>query len=144
MRIASLLLVVFLAVLRTAVAQTASDETTGVDETLIEFCRVIVAHVPDDDVRYRPGVDAQGRPVSPADVEGGRQVVPPNIVEIPLTIPLRELIGDASPSMIGAAEANVGRVTVNRESGVILYDGQLLAGGMADELKRSCLRVHLK
>lgn len=137
-------LVMLLTGLLPGIAQSASEPVSQVDGTLIEFCRVIVAHVPSSDVHYRPGVDAQGRPVVPADVGGTQRITPPAVIDIELDIPLRELIGDASPTLVGAAEANLGRITVNRSNGEVLYNGQLLAGGVANEIKQSCLRLHLK
>lgn len=114
------------------------------DDMIIEFCRTVVAHVPADDVHYRAGVDVHGKPVVPADVGGSQQVRAPDLITIDLTVPLRDLIAAAGPALVGGAEADLGQISVNRRNGEILYNGQILAGGLADELKQSCLRLHLR
>lgn len=113
------------------------------DPGLIELCRTIVAHEPVDDVRYRPGVDVRGKAVVPADVSGSKPLELPNDIAIDLTVPLRQLIGDAAPALIAEADTALGQVTVNRESGEIRYNGQLLSSPASATLVQSCLRLHL-
>ena len=53
-------------------------------------CSRLVRHQPAPDVAYRPGVDARGRAVVPADIPGsGADAIPnllPEVLEFPLTI----------------------------------------------------------
>lgn len=42
-----------------------------------EDCARVVAHVPEDNVTYRPGVDAMGRRVAPADLSPPQAIMPP-------------------------------------------------------------------
>jgi len=39
-----------------------------------EACRYAVSHVPSADTEYKPGVDADGNPVAPADLENRSQI----------------------------------------------------------------------
>src|SRR5690606_14696963 len=56
-------------------------------------CRLLVKHVPSPDVAYRPGVDVNGDPVAPADLDGGYRVALPGTVRIPITVLLQERFG---------------------------------------------------
>lgn len=53
-------------------------------------CSRLIRHVPAADVAYKPGVDAKGRVVAPADVPGsGAEAIPnllPDVLEFPVTI----------------------------------------------------------
>ena len=53
-------------------------------------CRSVAAHQPSADVEYRPGVDVHGKPVAPADLNGGFAFNP-----------LDELIVDITADMAG-------------------------------------------
>lgn len=53
-------------------------------------CSRLIRHVPAADVAYKPGVDAKGRAVAPADIPGsGADAIPnllPDVLEFPVTI----------------------------------------------------------
>lgn len=53
-------------------------------------CARLVQHVPSDDVTYKPGVDARGRPVVPADLGGGPSIVLPDEINIQIGIDLAD------------------------------------------------------
>lgn len=55
-----------------ALAETATVTITGED------CARLVKHVPDADVTYQAGTDVYGRPVAPADLDGGLQIALPD------------------------------------------------------------------
>ncbi|RMD62947.1 MAG: hypothetical protein D6826_06185, partial [Alphaproteobacteria bacterium] len=56
-------------------------------------CARLVKHVPAPDVAYRPGVDVRGRPVTPADVDGGVSIAVPETIEIPIKVDLQDRFG---------------------------------------------------
>ena len=53
-------------------------------------CARLVQHVPADDVTYKPGVDARGRPVVPADLGGGPTIAIPDEINIQIGIDLAD------------------------------------------------------
>src|SRR3546814_15670542 len=53
----------------------AGSLTTSITE---DDCARLVPHVPAPDVEYRPGVDAAGRPVAPADLPGSTRIAFPD------------------------------------------------------------------
>lgn len=133
----------FLAVVALGLS-TAVPAAYATDASLLELCRVIVPHVPTDDVAYRPGVDVRGKAVAPAGVGGNVVVAPPREIVIDLTAPLRQLVPGTEGTRIGGSEAQLGRVVVDRDSGEIRYNDQLLNPTVRDGLVQSCLTVRVK
>src|SRR3546814_18740413 len=80
----------------------AGSLTTSITE---DDCARLVPHVPAPDVEYRPGVDAAGRPVAPADLPGSPRIVFPDAYRIPIEVDLAgHYRGTAVP---GPSEATV-------------------------------------
>lgn len=86
-------------------------------------CRFVENHQPAADVAYQPGVDARGRPVVSADLNGGNAVATPRFVTIPLNIPLSEFL-PVRPPFLDDVEVNAGLVLVDTQTGYLSYDGQ--------------------
>ncbi len=102
-------------------------------------CAALVAHRPDADVAYQPGVDARGRPVAPADLPGHEPLeIDADQVSIDLRIPLSAFFDVPVPlqPIIGNAEIDPGRVTVR--DGVAYLGGQRLADREQNALARAC------
>lgn len=53
-------------------------------------CRQLVDHVASPDVKYKPGTDAQGRKVAPADLKPRANIKVPETITIPITVDLCE------------------------------------------------------
>lgn len=53
-------------------------------------CRQLVDHVASPDVKYKPGQDAQGRKVAPADLKPRPDIKIPETITIPITVDLCE------------------------------------------------------
>lgn len=51
-----------------------------------EDCARLVRHVADADLAYQPGTDVHGRPVAPADLDGGLQVALPEAFSFDILI----------------------------------------------------------
>ncbi len=55
---------------------------------------LVTEHVADADVAFRPGVDARGRKVAPADLNGGyAQIQAPREIEFDVSVDLRNFLG---------------------------------------------------
>lgn len=82
-------------------------------------CLFLEKHVPDADVTYRPGIDVNGDPVVPADLNEQQFELPEVVnfdllVGLPLDDPLRP-------------EGSVGKVSVNLETAQISLNGRPLS-----------------
>ena len=117
-------------------AQTADDQSVWVSPP---DCAALIAHRPDADVAYEPGVDARGRPVAPADLPGHEPLdISADQVSIDLRIPLSEFfdIPASLQPLIGNAEIDPGRVTVR--DGVAYLGAHRLADQEQNALARAC------
>ncbi len=101
-------------------------------------CRWLVRHRPAADVAFEPGVDVRGRRVAPADLEGGRPIEIPRELTIALEIPLVLLGEERQLRTLSLAELDAGRVTVDRVSGRVDYNGQPLADPAREKLAAAC------
>jgi len=116
-------------------AMPAMAETVSVSR---EGCARLARHVPDDSVAYKPGVDAHGRAVAPADYGGGQALQLPDKFQIPITVDLAKRFGipkrgDANYT----GDLQVGLVEVDRE-GHASFNGQPLTRDDEIELARLC------
>ncbi len=91
-------------------------------------CMALVAHRPDPGVDYRPGVDARGRPVAPADLGGAPAIVLAEEIEIPITVELAPRFGLPPVPDLYKGEAEIGRARVRLEDGRAWFDGRPLTG----------------
>jgi len=70
-------------------------------------CQRLVRHVPSPDVEYRPGQDAHGRPVVPADLNGGYgDIKPPEVITFQVKVNLRGPETDAQAASAAVAAAD--------------------------------------
>jgi len=85
-------------------------------------CASLVVHSPSADVAYRPGIDAEGRRVAPADLGGGTSIDAPKRLEIPITVDLQKRLGiPADPNLFQTQNFSVG--TVVWENGRASFNG---------------------
>lgn len=107
------------------------------------FCRALVAHRPDADVAFQPGVDVHGRAIAPADVPGGVGRVSVFPLEIPLTADLATVLNVPTVNFpFNAMKRNdikLGELTLN-EAGKVFYNGQPLSDEQQENLAVVCLR----
>lgn len=102
-------------------------------------CDRLVEHRPAPDVAYQPGVDVNGQPVVPADLNGGLQLAVPDTIRIPITVDLFNRFGiPANPNSF-EAEAVVGEVTYR--DGRATFNGQPLQDDAAAELSTLCQKA---
>lgn len=100
-------------------------------------CQRIVKYTPAPDVAYKPGVDVNGNPVAPADLNGGSQIKIPDQIYINLSLPFKDLLKNYNPKLKNA-EVYVGTVEYNLASGKLLYNGQELTDPVKNAIANEC------
>ena len=100
----------------------SADEPQGI-EVSKKDCARIVAHEPAADVEYKPGVDAAGKPVAPADLPGSAIIEAPKKIVIPLTLDVAELF--SLPAGV-AGDTDIGKIEYDIMAGRLEYNGQPL------------------
>lgn len=125
-----------------------------------EDCRALVGYTPAPDVEYKPGVDAQGRRVAPADLPGGMHVTLPDAFPVGINVYVGQP-GEAAPPPLDPAapssptapssaapstgplyapEAQIGEVAVVRTpTGYELYfNGEPMSDPLAADIRNAC------
>ena len=102
-------------------------------------CDRLVAHVPSPDVAYRPGMDAHGRPVAPADLDGGVRLDLPEDIVIEIEVDLFERFGIPADPASYQADALIG--LVEYRDGRFTFNGQPLQDEDAAALAERCQRI---
>ena len=110
-------------------------------------CAELVAHVPDDDVAYRPGVDVRGNKVAPADLNQiGRIDYDTDHIIITIGHPLIAIdgeLGDQDRFVAGGgridvfgADLDVGAVTLR--GGEVYFNGRRLTDTQRRAIAEAC------
>ena len=102
-------------------------------------CARLVAHVPDPDVAYRPGVDAHGREVVPADLGGAPRIELPETILIDIEIDLLARFGIPANPVLYDPDAEVGEVAYR--DGRFTFNGQPLQDQAQAELAARCQEI---
>jgi len=126
------------------VATAASAEVVRI-ETSQENCARIQKHVARNDVTYKPGVDVNGKPVAPADLQDQPKFLKDEIV-IDLALPLKDLYDVANPPnrKIQNAEVLVGTVRYELLSGKFYFNDQPLADTALYAIAEKCQEIYGK
>ena len=103
-------------------------------------CRRLSVHVPDPGVAYQPGVDVNGRPVTPADLGGTPALAIPETVTIEIEVDLQDRFGIPADANLFKGDAQIGTVEVDRD-GRARLNGQLLQDEAQYELTRRCQEI---
>ncbi|MAU42044.1 MAG: hypothetical protein CMF31_10525 [Kordiimonas sp.] len=103
-------------------------------------CAELVAHLPQDDVTYRPGKDVHGQAVVPADLPKDDGLWIPETVKIPIEIDLQK--------RAGSEEHNVGGVLMEMPLGEIkvigndvFYNGYAIDSASRAQLTEACHKL---
>ncbi|WP_374373083.1 hypothetical protein [Dongia sp.] len=99
-------------------------------------CDRLVEYQQAPGVEYQPGVDVHGRPVAPADLGGGYNIKPPEIIVIPIEILIQDRFNIPANSVLWDAKAQVGTVIVKGNQ--VYYEGQLLGDPETAALAELC------
>ncbi len=102
-------------------------------------CARLVAHRPAPDVAYRSGVDAHGRPVAPADLDGGIGLELPEDLIIEIEVDLFERFGIPADPANYQSDALIGLVTF--ENGRFYFNGQPLQNEEEAALAERCQQI---
>ena len=101
-------------------------------------CRRLVAHKPADDVTYKPGVDAYGRPVTPADLPGSQIIKAPDKIIFNITYDALGKLGLTGSSSLLSGEATIGEVSYDISSGRMEFNGEPLTDPEIAVLASAC------
>lgn len=126
-----------LALLLALFGPSAQAQTITIDSAA---CRaLLVEHRPAADVEYKPGVDAHGRPVAPADLNAGTQ---PSVLFSSFTFDLRTDLAPFLPagSRLIRPELSVGRIALDSK-GAVMFNGEPVATGDRSALAALCRRA---
>ncbi len=116
----------------------AADKIPAVDPVL---CQYMISHVPDEGVEYKPGVDAEGKPVVAAETDDVPEVSMPEKTEFVLTVDLAKHLHMNVPEGL-AGEARLGTIAI--DEGEVMFNGAPLSGEAAHELKAICMTTQKK
>ena len=103
-----------------------------------EDCRRLVAHRPADDVTYKPGVDAYGRPVTPADLPGTQVIKAPDKITFNITYDALGKLGLTGSSSLLSGEAMIGEVSFDISFGRLEFNGEPLTDPEIAVLASAC------
>lgn len=84
-------------------------------------CRLLPDHKASADVAYKPGVDARGKPVVPADINAAPMDLAGQTIVVPLTVDLAKRLGHHTKGL--ALEGTTGFLEI-APSGRVTYNGQ--------------------
>jgi hypothetical protein len=101
-------------------------------------CRNLIAHRASPDVAYTPGRDVQGRPVAPADLDGGIPLRMPESFSIAITVEIAKRFGIPTVPHLYKPEAMIGEVTYR--DGRFWFNGQPLQSEAEATLSELCQR----
>lgn len=105
-------------------------------------CARLARHYPADDVTYQPGRDVRGKPVAPADLDGGGGgLILPNAVVIPIEVDLFERYGIPANGANFKGDVFIGEVVVDVATGRATFNGQPLQTDAEAELAARCQRI---
>jgi hypothetical protein len=100
-------------------------------------CELAVRYVAPPGVAYQPGVDVDGRPVAPADVDGDRLKLRDSIPVI-ISDDLRKQFGLPEDSPLFDANAYLGIVELRLSDRRLTFNGVELSDREADALAAMC------
>jgi hypothetical protein len=118
-----------------AYSTTTSAQTLSITAT---DCSNLVRHAPAPDVAYRPGTDARGRPVAPADLNPAPQIRVPDTIVFDAAADLRRF-GIPASSPLFQPNVMLGEVHVDKE-GRAFFNGQPLGDPEIAALEAFCRR----
>ncbi len=106
-----------------------------------EDCARLARHYPSGDVAYQPGRDVRGKPVAPADLDGGSGLILPEAVVIPIEVDLFERYGIPANQDNFKGDIFIGEVVVDVATGRAIFNGQPLQSEAEAELAARCQRI---
>lgn len=103
-------------------------------------CQSLIEYKQPPGVEYQPGVDAKGRYVPPADLNGTPEVRLPETIDVPLTLDVLENSGVTVPQGM-EGKASLGKLTF--KGNAVYLNGQRLGGRDTAALEQACRKAGL-
>ena len=101
-------------------------------------CQLAVRYVSPAGVDYQPGVDVNGRPVAPADLDNRQRLQLPESIPIIITDDMRERFHVSHHSPLFDADAVVGIVELRLSDRRLTFNGVALSDPEANALAFLC------
>ena len=99
-------------------------------------CRELQRHEPRDDVTFKPGVDVRGKPVVPADLNGGSSLHLPDEISFDLTLRMTDFLRQPPPRGISDSVARLGRIDVKGRE--VSFNGMPMTDPAVAEIVALC------
>ena len=141
--------------LRTAPVLEDLPRPEGMPDYLVRLtrseCLEILKHsgeaeyVPSPGVTYQPGVDVRGNEVAPADLSGTTTLGDKLADEIVFELAINPLDYAGDPDLaerLSESRLTLGEITVDRHTGEVRLDGEVLSRRPPEELVQACARAH--
>jgi hypothetical protein len=133
------------AVLMLCVAMLVVPQAYAADEALIsqQHCQQLTAHTPQDNVRYRGGVDVNGKAIAPADLADEDEASSnwaddlAKQATVAVTVDLASYLGLAMPQPGLKGEVPLGVLELG-PGGDVLFNGQSLSDLQKSRLTTLC------
>lgn len=127
-----------------AVLAVALPASAGGEIIVVEpgACDYVTAHEPAPDVAYRPGVDAEGNLVAPADLDDSGRIELPEEYTTDIFVHLEDAIDIPAGSnleRIKDSEIAIGTLTIRDEE--LLFDGRPLTSQEQNAIAAECRRL---
>lgn len=117
---------------------------SSVAETLTlttDDCDYFTPHTLDDDVAFKPGVDTDGDPVTPADLNDNAIELPQKI-SIPIILQLETQTQNDPPGSVKLGqlqdEADLGTLMYDSRTRQLFYQGKLISDGNRQAIMNAC------
>jgi len=107
-------------------------------EVTAEACAKAEAHTPRDDVAFKPGVDAQGNAVAPADLPSRGGIKLPSVFTVDIAVPLRKIAENTGTKVQAEANLPIGKLSVDVLSGQVTFNGQPLGDPELAAIAEAC------
>ncbi len=101
-------------------------------------CELAVRYAPPPDVAYKPGVDVNGRPVAPADLDGDHRLKLRESIPVIISDDLRKQFGLPDDSPLFDANVFVGIVELRLSDRRLTFNGVELSDREASALAAMC------
>jgi hypothetical protein len=124
-----------------ALAIVAATTTRAAERTIAiarSDCELAVRYVAPAGVDYQPGVDVNGRPVAPADLDDGRRLQRPESIPVIISEDTRKRFHVSHHSPLFDADAVVGIVELRLSDRRLTFNGVELSDPEANALAAMC------
>jgi hypothetical protein len=124
-----------------ALAIIAATTTRAAERTIAiarSDCELAVRYVAPEGVDYQPGVDVNGRPVAPADLDDGRRLQLPESIPVFITEDTRKRFHVSHHSPLFDTDAVVGIVELRLSDRRLTFNGVELSDPEANALAAMC------